>query len=143
MKKLIRKTVKNIAAFILVAFMAVVVCIPAVSRIASAEERSFDNTDIMKDLSNLDLSEYPAKKDGDIQMLRFMEYCFSSTSDNSYGLYIYIYNPMQIEISTREGANTANLAVKYTRGNPMIGYSINIRFTQRNLRYGTLWVTKC
>lgn len=118
MKKILQKFFHKLSAFVLALLAAVALCVPAVSRIAKAEEHPFDSSDVMEDLSEFDFSLFPAIDGKDIQLVRFTEYGFSSSYQGAYGLYVYIYNPSRTEISSREGANTINIATRYKDGEP-------------------------
>lgn len=118
MWKYIRKVMKKFAALALAILAAVAIFVPAVSRVAKADERAFDSTSVLEDLSDIDLSQYPAGTGEDLQLIRFMEYGFMGNSSENYGLYVYVYNPEKIELSTREGSNTVNIATAYVGGKP-------------------------
>lgn len=83
---------------------------------ASAETvSSYDDTRIEDDIAHLDFTNYTRNLSGDPGVVYFTEYCYSVNSDVSdkYGLYIYVYNPTEKEISVESGRNKVNIAVEY------------------------------
>lgn len=87
----------------------------------SAAIASYDGRVIEDDLKDFDLSQYPKDEKGNVQLILFSEYCYSesATLSENYGLYFYVYNPREADISTRAGANVVNMAVSYnTAGDP-------------------------
>lgn len=92
----------------------------------AAEFTAYDKTTIEDDLRSLNIGNYP-KNTGEKHRLLdeagFMEYGFSQSTfiaDNYFGIYFYLYNPCEREISTRAGANVVNIAIEYdTEGNPV------------------------
>ena len=76
---------------------------------------TYDTTGVMKDLEGsegFNVKDYPAKADGNLQILTFLEYGYSKAW-NHYGLYLYIYNPQQKSLSRSSASNKANVAVEY------------------------------
>lgn len=83
---------------------------------------NFDNTDVLDDLKGsalngvpFDVNNYPYNPDGEIQLLSFVEYCYSDYENlrGNYGLYLYIYNPALCDIATGTGSNRIEMAVEY------------------------------
>ena len=84
---------------------------------AQAEsENKYDATAVEADLGEIDLSKYPKDEKGEPELYSFMEYCYSDNAfrRSNYGIYLYIYNPAQLEFSSRSGASSVNMAVSYT-----------------------------
>lgn len=91
----------------------------------AAEYTAYDRTAIEDDLRGVDISAYPADENGRHFLLDdvgFMEYGYSESAfivDNYFGIYLYVYNPTEREVSTRAGANVVNMATSYdAEGNP-------------------------
>lgn len=89
---------------------------------AAEREVSFDNTDVMEDLMGstvdgkpFDIARYPYREEGKIQVLSFVEYCYSFRGNEreNYGLYLYVYNPGALNLSTDSQANKVEMAVAY------------------------------
>ena len=85
----------------------------------AAEYTAYDRTAIEDDLRGVDISAYPADENGRHFLLDdvgFMEYGYSESAfivDNYFGIYLYVYNPTEREVSTRAGANVVNMATEY------------------------------
>lgn len=88
----------------------------------------FDNTDVLDDLSSstaggkaFDIKNYPFNENGEVQIISFIEYCYSYKANlrDHYGLYIYVYNPQGLNLSTDSKQNKIQMAVSYdAEGNP-------------------------
>lgn len=94
------------------------------SEIALADNSlKFDNTSILDDLYNgtdedgnvFDINDFPADKDGRLGLHSFVEYGYSyNDNQKNYALYLYIYNPQQIDFSQYADANVARIAVVFS-----------------------------
>ncbi len=83
----------------------------------------FDSTPIFDDLYDskdvngnvFDLENYPAKKDGELQFYTFVEYGYSyyANLQKNFALYIYLYNPQQLDFSSDIDANVVRIGVAY------------------------------
>ena len=88
----------------------------------------FSKTNVLDDLESstvnghlFDITDYPYSEQRDIQLITMVEYCYSFESGNldHYGLYLYIYNPKNLDIDTSSGANKIQMATAYdSQGNP-------------------------
>lgn len=110
----------------------------------AAEFTAYDRSSIEDDLRDVDISAYPADENGRhflMDDVGFMEYGYSESSfivDNYFGIYLYVYNPTEREVSTRAGANVVNMATAYdAEGEPtayenvpitVLDYTDNHRF---------------
>lgn len=94
--------------------------------IAYAETNlKFDSTPIFDDLYDskdvngnvFDLENYPAKKDGELQFYTFLEYGYSyySNLQKNFALYIYLYNPQQLDFSTYLDSNVVRMATAFAK----------------------------
>lgn len=103
-----------IALFVLIGVISSLIS-PITAQAIVLSENNFDNTEIEDDLSDLDWSEYPPDNKGTIKIIEFVEYCYTDNvfKQSHYGLYLYIYNPMQLSFSPNEGANAINMATSY------------------------------
>ena len=89
---------------------------------------SFDQTNVLEDLTTatvggkpFDIRSYPFDEDGEVQVISFIEYCYSYKANqrDNYGLYLYIYNPKGLNLSTDSKRNKIQMAVSYNaEGNP-------------------------
>lgn len=121
-KDRIRRTCAAIMSAVLIWVTGFVALVPALADGGT----NFDNTAVLDDLSDLDLTEFPANASSDPAFLRFVEYCYSDdpTLRNNYGIYIYIYNPSRKTFSARDGANGLNVATGYGEDGEPSGYEI-------------------
>lgn len=99
---------------------------------ASAAELPTDytKTDIMEDLSDVSTALYPYNPLGEVQVIRFQEYCYSEKGfyEMYYGLFVYIYNPTEVPIRTERNFNKLNMATEYDEDGQPTEYS-NVRLT--------------
>jgi hypothetical protein len=97
---------KNRFLFCIVALVLVVCTLftglhPTIA-FANEREINFDNTDVLEDLSSstvngkpFDIKNYPFDETKPVQIISFVEYCYSYRANkrDNYGLYLYVYNP--------------------------------------------------
>lgn len=116
------KKLFHISFMVLITLCMVLISIQGVtvSALAESGETAFDKTDVLEDLKSstingkpFDIKSYPANKDGDLQIINFVEYCYAATKNDIYGLYIYIYNPKQINISERTAQNKVTMCLDF------------------------------
>ena len=80
----------------------------------AAEAPALDQTKLLDDLDEIDLSAYPKNESGTVTLLNFAEFGYAQIpSESEFGIYLYVYNPSERELSERIGANTVNMAVAY------------------------------
>ena len=89
---------------------------------------SFHDTNVLDDLLSstvngkpFDVRDYPFDETGEVQVISFIEYCYSYKANqrDNYGLYIYVYNPKGLNLSTDSKRNKIQMAVSYdAEGNP-------------------------
>ena len=118
-------TIRNRLVLLLILTVTVVgIVLTAVPSTALAEESevAFDSTDVLDDLTSstvngekFDLKNYPFDEEKQIQVLSFVEYCYSYRANQrgNYGLYIYVYNPQGLNLDTDNKGNKIQMAVKY------------------------------
>lgn len=91
----------------------------AVAEAASGNAGTFDNTNIMDDLnaSTIDgeafnISNYPAAADAAPQVINIVEYAYTARVNQraAYALYVYLYNPAQLDIAKGNNRNKIQLA---------------------------------
>lgn len=103
-------------------------CLSAVY-VAHAEVSSnpFDETYVLNDLNGaeingkiFDVADYPQSDGGEVRLLEFVEWEFSTKFEYrySYGLYFYLYNPSVKSIAPSE-LNKVQMAVEYKEGKPI------------------------
>ena len=113
---------------------------------------SFDQTNVLDDLLSstvngkpFDIRDYPFDENGEVQVISFIEYCYSYKANqrNHYGLYIYVYNPQGLNLSTDAKRNKIQMATSYNaEGNPDAYEKFSLEFcskvesgTYKNLFY--------
>lgn len=108
---------------------------------AAESKTNFDKTDVLDDLksstvngASFNLNDYPLDEKRDVQIITFVEYCYSYKANkrDNYGLYIYVYNPKVLNISTSSRANKIQMAVSYDeQGNPARYEKFNLEFCSK------------
>lgn len=99
--------------------------LPTANAAVLTSDKNFDETEIEDDLGGIDLAAYPANPLGRLAVFEFIEYCYSDNAfrQGNYGIYIYLYNPQQINFSAKAGASTVNIATEYNEAGEPSGYS--------------------
>lgn len=127
MKKLFNKTSIRFLVAVLVFVMLVLLSWEIISTgliaYAGDNDLKFDNTSIFDDLygskddngNEFDLSNYPIDKDGELQFFSFVEYGYSyyANYEKNYALYLYLYNPQQLNFQTYLDSNVVRMGVSY------------------------------
>ena len=108
---------------------------------AAESETGFDSTNVLDDLQSskvngkpFDIADYPFNESKDIQVISFVEYCYSYKANlrDNYGLYVYIYNPKGLNLSTNEKQNKIQMAVAYdAEGNPTDYAKFSLEFCSK------------
>lgn len=116
-----QKIILCIMAFIMV-FCTIITVVQPTIAMAAENEKNFDNTNVLDDLKSsttngksFDITQYPFDEDKDAQVISFVEYCYSYKANlrDNYGLYIYVYNPKGLNISTNSKSNKIQMATAY------------------------------
>ena len=108
---------------------------------AAGNGSSFDQTNVLEDLlpatlggKPFDIRDYPFDENGEVQVISFIEYCYSykvNQRDN-YGLYVYIYNPKGLNLSTDSKRNKIQMATSYNKdGNPDAYEKFSLEFCSK------------
>ena len=143
---------KNKATKILSLIFATLMFICAVwslsSPLAKAESNPypFDETNVLEDLESskdFNLINYPWDYTGIFKtacIQNFVEWCYSPFKTNDFALYIYFYNPANLQIDTDNPANRIQIASKYdkvpiTRESTPTGYdTYNLIYCNKSTR---------
>lgn len=139
-----KQIIKIISAAALAAGIVFATGAAPATAVLADELTRFDQTKIEDDLKDVDLTGYGKDENGRHQLIDgsgFMEYAYSSdttVAGDYFGIYFYVYNPTEREVSTRAGANVVNMAVSYdAEGEPteyancaltVLDYTDNHRF---------------
>lgn len=127
MKKLIGKiSIRFLVAMFVVitlAFLVLDIIYPAFIAYAGSSNLKFDTTSIFDDLygskddygNEFDLKNYPIDKNGELNVFSFVEYGYSyyANMNQNYALYLYLYNPQQINFDTYLDSNVVRMGVSY------------------------------
>lgn len=111
----------KILSYILVLF----VCFGLITNaplLARAEEKvyTFDNTEVLSDLESsgtFDINDYPWDYYGIYKspsIANFVEWCYSPFKSEEFALYIYFYNPQNLQINTSSASNKIQMASAYS-----------------------------
>ncbi len=85
---------------------------------AFTPDAKFETQNVMVDLegsvindATFNISDYPLNEKGEMQILTFLEYCYSyrTSLQNNYALYVYIYNPQGLNINVSSSLNKIQL----------------------------------
>ena len=108
---------------------------------AAESGASYDNTNVLDDLKSstvngkpFDITAYPFDEKKEVQIITFVEYCYSFRANqrDNYGLYIYVYNPKALNISTSSKSNKIQMAVEYdAEGTPTRYEKFNLEFCSK------------
>lgn len=116
-----QKIILCIMAFIMV-FCTIISVVQPTIAMAAENEKNFDDTNVLDDLKSsttngkpFDITQYPFDEDKDAQVISFVEYCYSYKANlrDNYGLYIYVYNPKGLNLSTNSKSNKIQMATAY------------------------------
>ncbi|MBQ9703290.1 MAG: hypothetical protein IJV68_01960, partial [Clostridia bacterium] len=86
------------------------------------ETVGIDRSNVMDDLESceingkpFDVKDFPFDNTKDLQVLSFIEYCYTTKAvkEDNYGLYLYVYNPKGLDISLYEKENSIQIAISY------------------------------
>ena len=114
--------------------------LPVFSLAAKATSLSYEESNVLDDLlssSNFNISDYPKKEGGYIQLISFIEYCYSyrKNTQNNYEMYIILYNPGELDIETQSYQNKIQLAVEYNYNNePLRFEKYRLEFCNKSTR---------
>lgn len=140
MKNLIYKNKILLCAIVFVLiFCTVFLTVQDVARIAFADDSvSFDDSNVLDDLMSstingkpFDIADYPFDESKDLEVISFVEYCYSYRVNlrNNYGLYIYVYNPKGVNIAMNSYSNKIQMASSYNSDGEPTGYTkFNLEF---------------
>lgn len=127
MTKLFNKTsirfLVTVLVFITLALLSLDIMSTGLIAYAGDNNLKFDNTSIFEDLfaskddngNEFDLSDYPIDSNGELQFFSFVEYGYSyySNCQDNYALYLYLYNPQQLNFQTYLDSNVVRMGVSY------------------------------
>ena len=108
---------------------------------AAGNGSSFDQTKVLDDLlpatvggKPFDIRDYPFDENGEVKVISLIEYCYSYKANqrDNYGLYVYIYNPQGLNLSTDSKRNKIQMAISYNaEGNPDTYEKFSLEFCSK------------
>ena len=156
MKKIFKRICSAVISFALAVIGMVAGIFPAAMPVKADTAISYEQTNVLDDLTNATLNgkkfsltdyKFDAKKE--TQVLAFVEYGYSFYEDkqDTYGLYVYVYNPKRLRFETGSPLNQIQLAcgdstsVNYTKY-PLIFLNGSIKSGYEGLFYKfKVWLT--
>lgn len=132
----ILNTYTKIAALFVVFFVLFALFVPVVGSFAVADSvPAIEQTNVLDDLMGstlggvpFDLLKYPFTKEGALQIVSLVEFGYSTRDLSDYGLYVYIYNPLGLEIDVKSGQNKVQMAVAYKDDSAVEWEKFGLRF---------------
>ncbi len=130
----------NVFSFLCALLLGFSIALPSVSAKAESSTVKFEETNVLDDLrsaSNFNILKYPAYKslNPEMYLMNVVEYCYSfdPAMQENYGLYLYVYNPNQMELSTAVGDNKVQMAVSYgTDGKPTAYEKFDLQYCSQS-----------
>lgn len=123
--KLTIRTLVTLLVFVTLAFLSFQIISSGLVAYAGDKDLKFDNTSIFEDLygskdeqgNEFDLSNYPVDKNGELQFYTFLEYGYSyyENVQENFALYLYLYNPQQLNFSTYLDSNVVRMGTSFKK----------------------------
>lgn len=123
--KLTIRTLVTLLVFVTLAFLSFQIISSGLVAYAGDKDLKFDNTSILEDLygskdeqgNEFDLSNYPVDKKGELQFYTFLEYGYSyyENVQENFALYLYLYNPQQLNFSTYLDSNVVRMGTSFKK----------------------------
>lgn len=88
----------------------------------TGKELKYDDTNALDDLQSstidgepFEIADYPKNAQGTVQMITFVEYCYSQYENGfgNYALYVYLYNPALVEFVTISTQNKIQISTDF------------------------------
>ncbi|MCQ2399900.1 MAG: hypothetical protein MJ072_05290, partial [Clostridia bacterium] len=129
-KAILRKIAQRILVFFLL-LCTVFMTVQGTINVAYAEETtSFEQSNVLDDLNastvngqRFNIASFPFDESGSVRIINVVEYCYSYRANmrDRYGLYIYVYNPKGLNLSTNSNQNKIQIG-SYTDDNGNLHY---------------------
>lgn len=108
---------------------------------AAENGNSYDKTNVLDDLQSssvngepFDIKDYPFDESREVQIINFVEYCYSYKANmrGNYGLYVYVYNPKGLNLDADSKQNKIQMATSYNAdGTPNSYTKFNLQFCSK------------
>ena len=141
--RVVKKILLGVIAMLLVLISVFATPMSIVAASISEESGSLDysKTNVLDDLRHctingkpFNVADFPYDESKDIQVISFVEYCYSYKANqrDNYGLYVYIYNPKGLDLSKSQNFNKIQMAISYDgEGKPNDYYKFPLEFCSR------------
>ena len=141
--RVVKKILLGVIAMLLVLISVFATPMSIVAASISEESGSLDysKTNVLDDLRHctingkpFNIADFPYDESKDIQVISFVEYCYSYKANqrDNYGLYVYIYNPKGLDLSKSQNFNKIQMAISYDgEGKPNDYYKFPLEFCSR------------
>ena len=126
---------------VLITVFATPMSIVAASITEESSSVSYEKTNVLDDLRQctingkpFNIADFPYDESKDIQVISFVEYCYSYKANqrDNYGLYVYVYNPKGLDLSKSQNFNKIQMAVSFDgEGKPNDYYKFSLEFCSR------------
>ncbi len=141
--RVVKKILLGVIAMLLVLISVLATPMSIVAASISEESGSLDysKTNVLDDLRHctingkpFNVADFPYDESKDIQVISFVEYCYSYKANqrDNYGLYVYIYNPKGLDLSKSQNFNKIQMAISFNgEGKPNDYYKFPLEFCSR------------
>lgn len=109
---------------------------------ANSDTLNFDDTNVLDDLESstvngqpFDILSYVFDDNKELQIINFVEYCYSPIANrrSNYAIYIYLYNPKGLELVENSEQNKIQMAVSWVKNSK--GEYVADRYEKFNLKF--------
>lgn len=107
---------------------------------ANTSTSHFTNMPLLEELTSssikgqpFNLANYPFDENRDLQIINFVEYCYSFRTNmrSNYALFIYIYNPKCLDLEETSMQNKVQMASSYNNSTPTKYTKFNLEFCSK------------
>lgn len=130
MRRIARENLTRLLSLFVLAVLVLAMCAGRSFSVRAyadtGKELNYDNTNVLDDLSSstidgkpFNVNDYPRNPFGTVQMITFVEYCYSQYDNGfgNYALYVYIYNPALVDFTTASAQNKIEISTDFFYGN--------------------------
>lgn len=141
--RVVKKVLLGVIAMLLVliSVFATPMSIVAASISEESSIPDYSKTNVLDDLRHctingkpFNIADFPYDESKDIQVISFVEYCYSYKANqrDNYGLYVYVYNPKGLDLSKSQNFNKIQMAISFNgEGKPNDYYKFPLEFCSR------------
>ena len=127
MRRIARENLIRLLSFFVLAALVLAMCagrnFSTRAYADTGKELNYDNTNVLDDLGSstiggkpFNVNDYPRNPFGTVQMITFVEYCYSQYDNGfgNYALYVYIYNPALVDFATASAQNKIEISTDFS-----------------------------